>query len=99
MSRLTFGDLTELMKWVEDPKDPVTPIQYQVIITSYNEVIFAPTKSTRSLRYGYYKTTQTEIEEILEEIRVNPMFRFMSVIQVKSFDWDTTKPVRSREEE
>lgn len=97
MSRLVFSDMTELMVWVEDPRQPVTGKQYQVVITSYDEVIFTPTKSTRSLRYGYYKTTKDEIKEILEEIRAKRLH--ISVIRLKSFDWDTTKPVRSQEEE
>ena len=97
MSRLVFSDMTDLMSWVLDPQDPVLGNQYQAIVTSYNEIIFAPIKSTRNLRYGVYHGSSVEIENILEEIRVNRLY--ISVIRVKSFDWDTTKPVRSQEEE
>jgi len=96
MSRLVFNDLTELMAWVEDPNAPVLGNQYQLIITSHNEAIFTPTKSTRSLKYGYYKGSAEEMFEITEEVRIKRLF--ISVIRVKSYDWDTTRPVRSKEE-
>ena len=97
MSRLVFSDMTDLMSWVLDPQDPVLGNQYQAIVTSYSEIIFAPTKSTKSLRYAVYKGTKPEIEEILTELKTRRLF--ISVIRVKSFDWDTTRPIRSREEQ
>jgi hypothetical protein len=76
----------------------VNPDQYEIIITSYGEFIAAPTKSTRSLRYGYIRLADAD-ERIRLKAYVEAIDPYLPITKVKSFDWDATKDIWHEEAE
>ena len=72
------------------------PAQYEVYITNFAEVIVAPRKSTRNLRYAYIKMFPhwENIEELKKSLRIS--FPGCSIYSIEKFDWDNTKGISVR---
>lgn len=89
MPRVGFISKEQLLKWV---KKHCKPEQYEAWITPDKEIIFAPTKSTRSLRYGYLSSVTrfwNDFKEAKEEIlKAQPGID----IFMGPFDWDSSRP-------
>lgn len=83
MTRITFEEIGQFKKWIEDN---VTKEKYEAYITPKKEVVLMPRKSTRPLKYGYAILTSEGIKEIQ---------RFLGEKGVKIYfakvDWDETK--------
>ena len=94
MPRLVFDKKKEFLNWLGSH---VTPSQYEIFVTNFAELIVAPTKSTKTLRYGYveiYKCwddTQSAINEVVRKV---PQ---ISIYYIQKFDWDPTKSVGTRQ--
>jgi hypothetical protein len=90
MPRITFTDKDGFLTWI---KDHVTPSQYEVYVTSYAEIIVAPTKSTKTLRYAFievYKAWE-DSENAINDIRKKvPGVKFY---QIEKFDWDSERSI------
>jgi len=90
MSRLVFNSKQDFLNWV---KDHCSPNQYEMYVTSFGEIIMAPTKSTRSLRYGYvdtHKYFETLEGALTGIVKVQPGLRNYSI---EKFDWDSTRDI------
>jgi hypothetical protein len=90
MPRITFTDKDGFLTWI---KDHVTPSQYEVYVTSYAEIIVAPTKSTKTLRYAYIDVyiAWEDIEDAINDVRKKvPNIKIYSI---EKFDWDSERSV------
>lgn len=90
MPRLVFDNKKQFLNWI---KDHVTPSNYEVFITYFGEIIFAPLKSTRTLRYGYINALDIwdSMEEAIKDItkRVPNLRNY----RVERFEWTTDRAV------
>ncbi len=93
MSRLIFTNKEEFLRWI---KAHCKPSQYECYFTSFSEIILAPTKSTRSLRYGYmeiyphWNSAELAREEVIAAIPG------VEIYTIRKFDWDQTRGVGVR---
>jgi len=94
MSRIIFTDKDEFLLWA---KKHCTPGQYEVYITSFAEIILAPTKSTRSLKYAYTNaySTWNRLTKAEEDIRA--VLPKVDIYHIQKFDWDSTRDVRVKQ--
>ena len=79
------------MDWV---KDNCNPARYKMYVTYYGEIILAPTKSTRTLEYGYIDTLKyfDSVEEAVTLIaKALPDIKNYSI---EKYDWDSSKSVK-----
>lgn len=90
MSRLVFTNKEEFLRWI---KKNCKPSQYEIYITTFSEIILAPTKSTRSLRYAvmeiypHWETAEKARNDIKVAIPNVEMYTIMN------FDWDHTRGI------
>lgn len=90
MSRVVFTNKDEFLKWI---KSHCQPSQYEVYFTSFAEIIMAPTKSTRSLRYAlieiypYWDSAEQARNEVSAAIPA------VEIYTIKAFDWDSTRNI------
>lgn len=89
-SRIVFDKKDEFISWIHTH---CTPTQYEMFVTSYGEVILAPSKSTRSLRYSVIDIYECwdDIGIALKEIKKR--IPNVAVYHIKKFDWDSTRDV------
>ena len=89
-SRLVFNKKDEFLLWV---KTHCNSSQYEMFVTDYGEVVLAPSKSTRSLRYSVIDVYECweDIDNALKEIKRH--IPSVMVYRIKKFDWDSTKGV------
>ncbi len=90
MSRIVFTNKDDFLRWV---KKHCTPTQYEIHITSFAEVVMAPTKSTRSLRYAYIDIYSSWDSLDQAEKDIKAALPKVDVYHVQKFDWDSTKDV------
>ncbi len=90
MSRIVFTNMDEFLRWI---KKHCTPAQYEVYVTSYPEIIVAPTKSTRRLRYTYIEMRPhwNDVEAAKKSLQTS--FPNGSIYMVDKFDWDLSRIV------
>lgn len=83
MPRIVFCSEEQLENWC---KEFVDTGKYVIYLTEYNEVILEPLKSTRPLRFGYFKGLKGEkLATKLQELHQIPLFR------VRDYEWDLEK--------
>jgi hypothetical protein len=72
--RLIFKDIEEFKRWI---KDNCLPMRYECYITSDNEFILVPIKSTKPIKYAYIKVSNEKIKELEDYIKafVNNIYR------------------------
>lgn len=90
MSRIVFTCKDEFLKWI---KAHCKPSQYEIYITSFAEIILAPTKSTRNLRYAHVEIYPhwSSAEEARKA--VSAALPAVEMYTIKAFDWDSTRNV------
>lgn len=65
------------------------PDRYIICITSANEVIAQPSKTSRPLIYGYIKVADVEeLKTLLRKVKGAGY----TMIKIKTFSWDTERP-------
>ena len=90
MPRIVFEDLDQMLDWASDH---VSADKYELYITSHGELIFKPTKSTKTLDYGYLYSPELDPVEILNKIMEKiPKIR---VNKIKDYDWATDRMLGS----
>jgi len=94
MSRIIFTDKDEFLRWI---KKHCTPAQYEVYVTSFSEIVLAPTKSTRNLRYAHMEIYPhwESIDQAKDEIKAT--LPSVEMYSIKKFDWDHTRDVGVRQ--
>lgn len=90
MSRIVFTDKDEFLRWA---RKHCTPAQYEIYITSFTEMVVAPTKSTRSLRYAYIDIYNSWDSLEQAEKNIKAALPNVDVYHVEKFDWDHTRDV------
>lgn len=85
--RLVFDNLDEFKKWFSDN---VSSDKYECYITNDGEYILVPTKSTRPLKYGYYKTDSEALKKEVEELIGKTL---KGVYRVKTVEWADDRAV------
>jgi len=89
MSRVTFVAKEVLLKWI---KKHCKADKYEVYITPDEEIVFAPTKSTRNLRYGYLPSIRY-IWDSVEDAEKEIMKTIPDIDIIKArFEWDSSRP-------
>lgn len=89
MPRSICGDTSEFFQWLGVFADP----DHYVIVHTYdNELIADPRKTTKPLRYAYFKTSEKNAESCVKEL----IKRGFIVLKQKRYEWDTEKPVGVR---
>jgi len=86
MPILEFDSLSSLEEWVAKF---TTPERYMVIVTSDEEVVLQPTKTSRPIIYGYYKGQAQRVLKALEALGYR-------ILHVKSFTWDIERAPGTR---
>lgn len=90
MSRIVFTNKDEFLRWI---KKHCTPAQYEVYITSYPEIIVAPTKSTRRLQYIHIEMhPHWDNDEVVKK-SLQTSFPNGSIYMVDKFDWELSRIV------
>jgi len=86
MAKIEFESVTQLLEWV---KSRCSGNSHDAYVTEKNEIILAPNKSTKSLRYGYYKYLDDpeEQDKVIRVIKEKNILVFM----VKNFVWDSER--------
>ncbi len=90
LSRLVFSNIEQFLKW---STEHANPSQYEIYITSYAEIILAPTKSTRNLRYAHMEIYPhwESMEQAKDKVKAT--LPSVEMYTIKKFDWDSTKGV------
>lgn len=88
MPRIIFTNPEQLIEWV---KAFCSADKYVGYTTAEKELIIEPIKSTRPLRYAYYKGEDTD--EIAKKLSEKYQ---MKVFQIKNYEWDMEKSVGVR---
>lgn len=94
MARIIFTKKDDFLEWV---KDHVTPSQYEVYVTSFAEIIIAPLKSTRNLKYAYieiYKAWEA-VDEAINDVRKK--VPNIKIYPIEKFDWDSEKNIGTKQ--
>lgn len=93
MSRIVFTDKAEFLRWA---KKHCTPGQYEIFVTSFGEVVLAPTKSTRSLRYAYVDiySVWDAIEKAEDDIKA--ALPKVDVYHIQKFDWASDRDIKAK---
>lgn len=78
---MIFAQTEEFKNWVEAN---VTSTKYECYITDENEILLVPRRSTRPVKYAYYKASSKEegesIKKGLEAMGLN-------IFRVKEVEW------------
>jgi hypothetical protein len=83
-----FNELDKFKQWVEDKYDED---RFDIYLTSENEMILVPKRSTQPLVYAYFKPKKGE-GEVKELIKKIPKISNSSYYEPKSFSWRTDLP-------
>mgnify|MGYP000197395717 CR=1 FL=1 len=84
MPRLVFNNLEEFEKWI---KDFAKPDRYVAYITTDQEHLLVPLRSTRPIIYAYYKGEETtKIKNLLDSIGIKHY-------TVQAIEWADDRPV------
>jgi len=85
MPIMEFGTLGSFKDWISNF---AKSDRYMFCVTSENEIIAQPLKTSRPIIYGYMKITdEKELGGLIKKLRENGY----SVVQLKSFSWDTDR--------
>jgi len=86
MPRVEFSKVEDFNIWL---KDHFTPEKYHFYLTSEDEIILVPRRSTQPLTYAYFKSSELEIKEVLEQLKpLHGVQRY----KCKSFSWRVDLP-------
>jgi len=87
---VTFTVKKVLLKRI---KKHCKPSNYEVYITPSEEIVFAPTKSTRSLRYGYVPAIAHIWDSVEEaEREIMKIVPGIDILMGTRFEWDSSRP-------
>jgi len=88
LTRIVFESLDQLKDWITDH---VSPGYYECFVTELNEIIFAPTKSTKTLRHSYMRFSKySTLEDLTKALKESMNIR---VYKVKSYDWASDRMI------
>lgn len=80
MATIEFADKQQCENWL---KQIPTPQRYEIYITSGNELIIAPNKSTRYLKTGYLIDNENIIETLAQQLEK----RGYRIFRIKAYYW------------
>jgi hypothetical protein len=89
LARIEFSDLETLKEWADAHCNPNNYEIFFIGIETVNSVVFAPTKSTSHLRYGFMKIVCAAEYEKIKEFASHKQLKSYNV---EKFAWDASRP-------